>query len=645
MSTETSIYTLLKSFATHQNSAIIQLNDFQDYIRRYAQKHANENTELIPFMGQSTDPLINEITLLASSHKIASTVDKAGNEVIFVVPFIVDKLAAKYKEIANNPTIPFPLSTDLSKKIPQEVIQKQAAAEFLTPLFEGKNTFDSETLFGLVMPREMPVILFPSSISVNLLLDISMNKIRQMLHKDEYHDYFLKKLKISNAGKEISVKNFFTQFITKPVDALETLKNSGDAFYFWSQLCFFIRQDYEKVKDYTAEDIAILQSVIITEIAISYFKNKSQQNAQRQAALKMLENHLSKPPYYFDHGTILKFTDTKGVPLIGQYSEEDLNNYLKEKTTKSESNELPELLTFKAYANEQRLYIEKAKVLQLIVRLCSDARETLKDKLTKEWYEIYQGFETVQEMSNQEAFELKLEQEVKTISPILFALLNSNFLSLVHYEARMAHDPAAEKISLFENGKLKPYSELLLLSRHEISTDARILLPFWYTTPILSWLVALFMRPSKKEKAKRQAERKRASRDTRNSDEENQTFKTPQKSGDRKKDLINAAKSLEDKMIPQGSTLDRELHSYEHQWNMLINKKLAADLTEDVNSLIRDYMRKTIRTMQGSSFTEERVRGLAETLAKTPSLQRIKDQEELTMYIQLYIIKIVKNLG
>ncbi len=230
MSTETSIYTLLKSFAIHQNSAIVQFSDFQDYIRRYAQKHANENTELIPFMGQSAEPLINEITLLTTSRKIASTVDKTGNEVIFVIPFIVDKLAAKYKEIANNPTIPFPLSTDLSKRVPQEVIQKQPAAEFLTPLFEGKNTFDSETLFGLVMPREMPVILFPSSISVHLLLDISMNKIRQMLHKDEYHDYFLKKLKISNAGKEISVKNFFTQFITKPVDALETLKTSGDSF-------------------------------------------------------------------------------------------------------------------------------------------------------------------------------------------------------------------------------------------------------------------------------------------------------------------------------------------------------------------------------------------------------------------------------
>ena len=116
----------------------------------------------------------------------------------------------------------------------------------------------------------------------------------------------------------------------------------------------FIRQDYEKVKDYTAEDIAILQSVIITEIAISFFKNKSQQNAQRQAALKTLENHLSKPPYYFDHATILKFTDSKGVPLIGQYSEEDLSAFLKEKTTKSENNELPELLTFKAYTSDQR---------------------------------------------------------------------------------------------------------------------------------------------------------------------------------------------------------------------------------------------------------------------------------------------------
>ena len=644
MSSETSIYTLLKSFSIHQNSATVLLNDFQDYVRRYAQKHASEQTDLVPYMGQSTEPLVNEIALLANSKKIASTIDKSGNEIIFVIPFIVDKLAAKYKEIANNTTIPFPLTTDLSKRIPQEVIQKQAVAEFLTPLFEGKTTYDEETLFGLVMPREMPVILFPSSISVNLLLDISMNKIRQMLHKDEYHDYFLKKLKISNPGKEISVKNFFTQFVTKPVDALETLKTSGDAFYFWSQLCFFIRQDYEKVKDYTAEDVAILQSVIITEIAISFFKNKSQQTAQRQAAFKTLENHLSKPPYYFDYTTILKFTDSKGVPLIGQYSEEDLNAFLKEKTTKSESNELPQLLTFKAYTSEQRFYIEKTKVLQLVVRLCSDARETLKDKITKEWYEIYQEFDTVPEMSNQNAFELKLEQEVKTITPILYALLNSNFLSLVHYEARVAHDPAAERVALFSNGKLLPYSELLMLSRHEIATDARILLPFWYTTPILSWIVSLFMRPSKQDKMKRQAERKKAARAQKDIDMEKQTFKSPAKTGDRKKDLVNAAKALEDKIIPQGSTLDRELHSYEHQWNMLINKKLAADLTEDVNSLIRDYMRKTLRSIQGSSFTDERVRGLAETLAKTPSLQKIKDQEELTMYIQLYIIKLVKNL-
>ena len=152
------------------------------------------------------------------------------------------------------------------------------------------------------------------------------------------------------------------------------------------------------------------------------------------------------------------------------------------------------------------------------------------------------------------------------------------------------------------------------------------------------------MRPSKKDAQKRQAERKRAARETKTDEYENQTFKSTAKSGDRKKDLVNAARALEEKIIPQGSTLDRELHSYEHQWNMLINKKLAEDLTEDVNSLIRDYVRKTIRTLQGSSFTDERVRGLAESLAKTPSLQRIKDQEELTMYIQLYIIKLVKNL-
>jgi len=96
-------------------------------------------------------------------------------------------------------------------------------------------------------------------------------------------------------------------------------------------------------------------------------------------------------------------------------------------------------------------------------------------------------------------------------------------------------------------------------------------------------------------------------------------------------------------LIPPGSNLDRELASYINQWNPLLDKQLRANLTEDVNSLIRDYMRRTIRTLKASNFTVERIQNLAAVLIKTSALQKIKDKDALQMYVTLYIIRLVKN--
>ena len=244
-------------------------------------------------------------------------------------------------------------------------------------------------------------------------------------------------------------------------------------------------------------------------------------------------------------------------------------------------------------------------------------------------------------MSDSKIFEKRLEQEVKLCSPILYALLNSNFLSLVHYEARVNHDQIVSKINLFANGTLVPYSELLLINRQELVSDAKIMLPIWYTIPIISWIAALILKPSKKEKKRKQKSEELKAKKILEENEENTS--SPKKA-DRKTELRKSAISLEEKLVPEGSTLERELAAYVHQWNRILNKKLAMDLTEDVNSLIRDYIRKVIKTLQGSTFTMERIQNLAETLAKTPSLSKIQDKEQLTMYIQLYIVKLVKNI-
>jgi hypothetical protein len=468
-----------------------------------------------------------------------------------------------------------------------------------------------------------------------------------MLKKEEYHDYYLKKIRISNPGKEIAAKNFFTLVTTKPEECLESLQTTGDYFYFWNQLCYFIRQDYNKVKDYTHEDMCLLQSVAVTEIAISYFKNKTQVDQKRSGALAALEQVMNKPPYYFNKEAIARFVDSKGIPLLGQYSEQDLSDFLHTATTALDKNNLPPMLVFKT-ENDITYFIYKNKVLPLVVRLCADARDVARDTLTKDWFEELKNFETVPAMKDQNAFNKCLEQVVRKNSPILYAILNSTFLSLVHYEARNANDPAITQLNLFSNGKLQSYSDLLMLSRQEILTDAKILLPFWYSIPLISWFAKLLLkkpvRKEKKNKIKQSQDETVIMLKDGEADDANQPFTARTKDTTRKEEFIAAAKNVEQILVPADSSLERELAAYAHQWNPLIDKIARADLTEDINSLIRDYTRKILRTTKSSNFTAERIKELAETLCRTPNLQKIKEQEQLIMYVSLYMVKLVKNM-
>ena len=109
--------------------------------------------------------------------------------------------------------------------------------------------------------------------------------------------------------------------------------------------------------------------------------------------------------------------------------------------------------------------------------------------------------------------------------------------------------------------------------------------------------------------------------------------------------IKNAARDAEAALVPESSTLDREIESYHGMWNKIIEPTAANNLTEDVNVLIRDYVRKIIRTMKTKDFSVERIKSIADSLVKSPALQKIKEHDALEMYIQLYIIKLVKNIS
>lgn len=644
MATTTNIQVLLKHYATRQNNAMVNVLDFCEYMRRYAQHHVEEQPELVSYLANSQELVKKELEKLAESKQILLISPSPDKQEVIVIGYFIDKFAARYQEMKTNPAIPYPSHTYLPKNTPSEVYRKEAADTFFSDNLVSQDT-NSRVLYCLQLPRQLPTILFPSNTPVTLLLEIALAKLQAKLSKEEYHDYFLKKLKIANPGKELTVKNFFTAVTKKPELAMNSIKESAETFYQWNQLCFFIKQDFEKVKDLTQEDIALLQSICVIEYCSSFYRNKAQQDLQRSTALKNLELVLNKPPYYFTRDAIDKFTDSRGIPLIGQYSQSDLDDYLHNATTESPEGRLPSLLTFKT-SNGTRNYVSKTKVLPLIVRLCSDARETVRDIVTKDCHASLKKFEPVPDFKNQDLFEKKLENIVKNVSPILHSLLNTNFIQAVYLEMRTTGEASAEMLSLFHDGMVPPYSELLMISKDEILTDAKILLPVWYTMPIVSWFLALFLGPPKTKKKKKSATAKPTTpeNEAKTLSENLSAAEKRDPAVSRKVELKTAALEAEKFYVPENSTLDRELASYEQVWNKLINKQAREDLTEDVNSLIRDYVRKIIKTLRATSFTPDRIRNLAETLAKTPGMQKIKDQGELCMYIQLYMVRLIKNM-
>lgn len=636
MAATSNIAVLLKYFATKQNSAFVVYKDFADYIKRYAQHNVEEIPELVSYLGNPESAIDKELIPLIESKQVALIDQDPAKKQIFVTGFYNSKFADRYKEIQSNAAVPFPTLSDLPKMAPLDVLNKQNSQDIVFNLMTKQDKNDRQ-LYAIIIPNNVPAVIFPGNVPVSLLVDSVMEKIRRMLKKEEYHDYYLKKLRIANPGKEMTSKNFFTDFVSKPDVAMRSLESAGDSFYFWNQLCYFIKQDYEKVKDFTQEDINVLQSVYIAEIVISFFKNEAQKNLQRESALKTLQLLLQKPPYYFTMDTILKFTDTKGIPLYGQYTEKDLKDFLQKETTESSNQELPQLLVFKV-DNGTRYFVYKNNVIPLIVRLASDAHTAIDEKLTKEWFRLLQNFEKRPEMNDEGAFNKKLEAECAVEAAPLYALLNANFLPILNMEMQ-ATSTAGAQGSIFEGDEMMSYAGILQLNRNTILDNAKILLPVWYTIPVISWIIALFTKKSNKKK-KAQKPKTTAVVKEENTEEEQHT----QKPVSKKDALKHAAQMVEAEFVPAGSTIDAEMTSYRKQWNKMITKEANNNLTEDVNALIRDYLRKVLRTLPAKGFTADRIRELADQLCNTPNMKKITEHDALVNYTQLYMVHLVKNI-
>src|SRR5574344_262574 len=566
MPTSSNLSSIIRFYADKKKSGFIDFREFCTYVKKYAEHHVEEQADLVKYLGDPSETLLAEIQGLTEK-RLVTLLTNGNKRTIISISFYSVIYSKQYKDILSNDSTPFPLVSDLPKLFPVAILERKDSSSYIPSSINNHNS-KSPLLYILEFSQNIPSLLLPACVPIPVLQEAAQIKIKKILKKDEFHDYFLKKLRGTNPAKEISIKNFFKH------------------------------------------------SVYICESYSTYLKDQMQTSQKKQDALKELELNLGKYPFFFSMNQILKFKNQNGKLLYELYSEDDLKEFLQTHSTTQSKSELPRLLVFKIESGT-RYFVYKNKIIQIVVKLCGEAHDTIQDILENKWFNALLNFEKLPEMTNSEQFERCLQKQVELQSPVLYSLLTANFMTLLSYEKE--DDETLQAFQIFSEGKILPFSDLLMLKNSQILSSAKIRLPFVYSIPIISWIISLFSNKKKNTK-KTDSEQKIETRKDENK---------PQKHVSKQEQLADQAITISKELIPEGSSLDRELNFSIKQWNKIISPEANQQLVEDVNSLIRDYTRRVVKTLSTTSFTKERVQNLAETLVKTPNMQKIKEEKNL----------------
>lgn len=621
-----SLQSMLLRCAIDTKKAKIKIDELCEFIHEYSAEHYLDDKSLGKYRAISEEELLKEIELLAGNDDVELYEGREGKIVVCVFAYYTHVYENVYKRMEGEARNSYPSYESLGQGFPQSALKECKLEEALDMLNSGKPSYK---MLSISLPHSLPVIIYPKTLPAINLVKIAIMKLYTMLIEKEHREYFLQKLRNANPNRMNSVNGFFSAFIKNPASMLENLE--GDAYYYWNQLCYFIRQDFEKGKANTSFEINVWQSITILESWFHLAKEGEVKNKKKEDLFKDLDNALSRPPYFYTLSAILKFKNSRGTLIKDECTDAELQGFLKI-LTEPKGEKLPELLTFTLKSGEA-YFVKKIRVFPLIMRLANEAHEAVKDDLTMKWFNAIRDFEKLPEMKDKIEFESAVRDSLEKKSPILNALLNAKFLPALNFEV----DHSNDAMPIFIGGQLVPFSKILLLNPPIILARAKSMLPFWHFIPILSRILMLF----RKRKQAKAAEKESLEPEEFEVSESKPTSSRFYSKFGKRGELRGAASEICDTLIPQGTTLERELSSYLKRWNKMITKEGYDSLVKDVNSLIYDYIKQIIKTITAQTLNEERVDNLAKTLCNTPNMKKIDGGDNLFMYVKLYILQLL----
>jgi hypothetical protein len=660
MAQSTDLYVVLRGYALKNNSPLIDIPLFLEFLKNYANHWVTETPDWARWITNTEEKFWSELSALVAKGKCAFAANAAEDQ-IYMPFFCIEKLREMYLNSDKMADLPFPDEDFLKVVIPegqkrainlvtdigmfcegteQNAARPAAAGEgpaATEKALPGGKYSPAETrdeLIKIMFPDEYGTALAPSGLIPRRLLEAAFLKLRNYLQSRGNKDYILHKLTPYMPGRDKYLRDILEQLMVQPTECFKNLESSGDsASLFWACFCSQIKTDVRSKTDLLAEDVAAIQSAYVIDACNRFYKALDAKRREVEFALRSLDQHLERSPFYYTLEDIIKFTNDKGVPLLDIYTKQDLEAHIKKRTTESKKNELPEWLILQGGKNE-RWYIKKNKYLPLCTKMLIGVRLNVRKEVINRWTHLMKEFRKEPAMEKDEEFDRLLAAYTVNENPALVALMEDPKLPLVYSELERSQANIPQASRIIRAGKLLPLSTLYAFRRRDMVTDAKFLLPFWYSIPVVANIIAFFKNQGKKEKGRPSKRRKNSAADGARIESQGNESRTIQK----------AAQSIVADMVPQGLSMEEYLSDLENRWSRVIDASSRQNLVSDVRALLRDNLRYAVKVHKTKQLSKESLGEMADTLiSSSAALQRLGGKQALRLYMQVYMGKLLCN--
>jgi hypothetical protein len=629
------------SYAHKRRSPGIEIDGFLSFLNRYATHYAPERPEWRKWSGDTISRFWVELNPLVEAGKCELHTEGAQGKVL-MLEYYAEVINKVYDNLEAQASLPFPDERTLGLSIPPGQLRSVSVDLELEQYMKDPLTADMPVI-RIDFPENQGAALFLARHIPDRALEASLIKLQYYIQSQNNKDYFAARLSTQLQGKYVLIKEVLNQLEAKPYECLSHIKDAGEfASLFWPYLGAAVKLELKKKNEFTSAELGAVQSIYLIEFFVTYFRARTAQEKERELALREIESRLDKPPYFFTYKDIVGFTDLSGRLLVEAYGQNNLDELLKEKSTRISDSAgagtaLPEMLIFRNIIDEQ-VFINKSKVFPLTAKLLGDVRAQVRKALSARWTKKLRDFQSEAAMENDRDFERVLTNYAFQASSNLGMLLRDQKVYLVQAELERSQGGLLQYTRLFDDhGKLLPMSTLLLMNRRELLADIKILLPFWYSIPIISAIIGFFKRlKARKDDVEEEPE---------------QEFEEPRpkpRSGDMVSlDLLlkRAATQFLSEKVPAGQTVDHYMATLEKRWRKILDREAHRQMAQDVQALIKKKLQRMMAIRTGKRAGVQPITEMADAiLFETPSLMDLDSTEAMKLYIALYISKLLKNL-